>query len=143
MIVVPLIYEDRVLGVLELFRLGLNAFDATDLRVAQIIGSQAAIALSNARQLEEMERRRDALERRVASQRQLLAITERLLVQRERGAVFESIADTLAEVVPHDTLTIYLVDADRAASSQSWRATSTRSRSSPAGRRLARGSPGT
>lgn len=113
MIVVPLIYEDRVLGVLELFRLGLNAFDATDLRVAQIIGSQAAIALSNARQLEEMERRRDALERRVASQRQLLAITERLLVQRERGAVFESIADTLAEVVPHDTLTIYLVDADQ------------------------------
>ena len=110
MIVVPLIYEDRVLGVLELFRLGLNAFDATDLRVAQIIGSQAAVALSNARQLEEMERRREALERRVASQRQLLAITERLLAQRERGAVFEAIADTLADVVPHDTLTIYLVD---------------------------------
>jgi diguanylate cyclase (GGDEF)-like protein/excisionase family DNA binding protein len=112
MIVVPLIYEDRVLGVLELFRLGLNAFDANDLRLAQIIGSQAAVALSNARQLEEMERRRDALERRVASQRQLLAITERLLVQRERGAVFEAIADTLADVVPHDTLTIYLVDRD-------------------------------
>jgi diguanylate cyclase (GGDEF)-like protein/excisionase family DNA binding protein len=112
MIVVPLIYEDRVMGVLELFRLGLNAFDATDLRLAQIIGAQAAVALSNARQLEEMERRRDALERRVASQRQLLAITERLLVQRERGAVFEAIADTLADVVPHDTLTIYLVDRE-------------------------------
>jgi diguanylate cyclase (GGDEF)-like protein/excisionase family DNA binding protein len=110
MIVVPLVYEDRVLGVLELFRLGLDAFDATDLRLAQIIGAQAAVALSNARQLEEMERRSEALERRVASQRQLLAITERLLVQRERGAVFEAIADTLAEVVPHDTLTIYLVD---------------------------------
>jgi diguanylate cyclase (GGDEF)-like protein/excisionase family DNA binding protein len=110
MIVVPLVYEDRVLGVLELFRLGLGAFDAIDLRLAQIIGSQAAVALSNARQLEEMERRRDALERRVASQRQLLAITERLLVQRERGAVFEAIADTLADVVPYDTLTIYLVD---------------------------------
>src|SRR5207248_185679 len=41
---------------------------------------------------------------------QLLAITERLLAQRERGAVFEAIADTLADVVPHDTLTIYLVD---------------------------------
>jgi diguanylate cyclase (GGDEF)-like protein/excisionase family DNA binding protein len=110
MIVVPLVYEDAVLGVLELFRLGLDAFDATDLRLAQIVGAQAAVALSNARQLEEMERHRDALERRVASQRQLLAITERLLVQRERGAVFEAIADTLAEVVPHDTLTIYLVD---------------------------------
>ena len=104
MIVVPLVYEDRVLGVLELFRLGLNAFGETDLRLAQIVGAQAAVALMNARQLEE-------LERRLASQRELLTITDRLLAQRERGAVFEAIADTLAEVVPHDTLTIYVVDA--------------------------------
>lgn len=104
MIVVPLVYEDRILGVLELFRLGLNAFDQADLRLAQIVGAQAAVALMNARQVE-------VLERRLASQRQLLTITDRLLAQRERGAVFGAIADTLAQVVPHDTLTIYLVDA--------------------------------
>jgi diguanylate cyclase (GGDEF)-like protein len=104
MIVVPLVYEDSILGVLELFRLGLSAFDQADLRLAQIVGAQAAVALMNARQLEE-------LERRLSSQRQLLTITDRLLAQRERGAVFEAIADTLAQVVPHDTLTIYLVDA--------------------------------
>ena len=103
-------YEDTVLGVLELFRLGRDAFDATDLRLAQIVGAQAAVALSNARQLEEMERRGEVLERRLASQRQLLAITERLLVTARAGAVFDAIADTLAEVVPYDTLTIYLVD---------------------------------
>ena len=111
MIVVPLVYEDAVLGVLELSRLGLDAFDATDLRLAQIVGAQAAVALYNARQLEELERRGHALERRLANQRQLLAITERLLGTRERGGrVFDAIADTLEEVVPHDTLTIYLVD---------------------------------
>ena len=110
MIVVPLRYEDRLLGVIELFRLGLEAFDSTDLRLAQIVGAQASVAIVNARQVEELERRSSALERRLASQRQLLAITERLLVHREGGAVFEAIADTLAEVVPHDTLTIYLVD---------------------------------
>jgi diguanylate cyclase (GGDEF)-like protein/excisionase family DNA binding protein len=112
MILVPLVYEDVVLGVLVLIRLGRGAFDATDLRLAQIVGAQAAVALSNARQLEELERRGERLERRLASQRQLLAITERLLLTRDRGAVFEAIADTLAEVVPHDTLTIYLVDRD-------------------------------
>jgi diguanylate cyclase (GGDEF)-like protein len=96
--------------VVELFRLGLGAFDSTDLRLAQIVGAQASVAIVNARQVEELERRSSALERRLASQRQLLAITERLLVHREGGAVFEAIADTLAEVVPHDTLTIYLVD---------------------------------
>ncbi|MDR3474304.1 MAG: GAF domain-containing protein, partial [Devosia sp.] len=110
MIVVPLRYEDSLLGVIELFRLGRDAFDATDLRLAQIVGAQASVAIVNARQVEELERRSAALERRLASQRQLLAITERLLLHREGGAVFEAIADTLAEVVPHDTLTIYLVD---------------------------------
>ncbi|MEP7158331.1 MAG: EAL domain-containing protein [Chloroflexota bacterium] len=110
MILVPLVYEDEVLGVLSLTRLGRDAFDATDLRLAQIIGAQAAVALSNARQLEELQRRGEALERRLASQRDLLEITERLLLTRDRSAIFDSIADTLAEVVPHDTLTIYLVD---------------------------------
>ena len=110
MIVVPLLYEDRVLGVLQLIRLGVGAFDATDLRLAEIVAAQAAVALSNAKQLEELERRGAALERRVASQRQLLTITERLLLTRDRNQVFDAIADTLAEVVPHDTLTIYMVD---------------------------------
>src|SRR3954451_18118993 len=50
MIVVPLVYEDDVLGVLQLIRLGVGAFDATDLRLAEIVGAQAAVALSNARQ---------------------------------------------------------------------------------------------
>jgi len=110
MIVVPLVYEDAILGILELIRLGTGAFDATDLRLAQIVGAQAAVALYNARQNEELERRGEALERRLASQHQLLAITERLLLTSDRNAVFEAIADTLAEVVPHDTLTIYTVD---------------------------------
>jgi diguanylate cyclase (GGDEF)-like protein/excisionase family DNA binding protein len=111
---VPLVYEDEVLGVLTLTRLGRGAFDATDLRLAQIVAAQAAVALFNARQLEEIQRRGEALERRLASQRQLLAITERLLLTRDRGAIFDAIADTLAEVVPHDTLTIYLVDRSAA-----------------------------
>ncbi|MGZ8748922.1 MAG: GAF domain-containing protein, partial [Mycobacterium sp.] len=51
MIIVPLLYEDAVLGVLVLIRLGKGAFDATDLRLTQIVGAQAAVALSNARQL--------------------------------------------------------------------------------------------
>jgi diguanylate cyclase (GGDEF)-like protein/excisionase family DNA binding protein len=110
MLVVPLVHDDEIMGVLELSRLGLSAFDSDDLRLLQIVGAQAAVALHNARQVEELERRSSVLERRLASQRQLLAITERLLVTRERGAIFEAVADTLAEVVPHDTVTIYLVD---------------------------------
>ena len=57
MVVVPLVFEDEVLGVLEVSRLGLDRFAHSDLRLLQIIGAQAAVALANARQVEELERR--------------------------------------------------------------------------------------
>jgi diguanylate cyclase (GGDEF)-like protein/excisionase family DNA binding protein len=110
MLVMPFVYEDEVLGVIELSRLGLDQFDESDLRVMQIFAAQTSVALFNARQVEELERRSADLERQLASQRQLLNITERLLKTRQPAAIFEAIADTLSEVVPHDTLTIYLVD---------------------------------
>jgi diguanylate cyclase (GGDEF)-like protein len=87
----------------------------SDLSVAFVLAGtvarQSLLLTERGGLLAETQRRSDQLERRLASQRQLLAITERLLVHRERTAVFEAVADTLAEVVPHDTLSIYLVDA--------------------------------
>ncbi|MEP7040412.1 MAG: EAL domain-containing protein [Chloroflexota bacterium] len=78
--------------------------------LAGTVGRQSLLLTERSGLLAETRKRSDQLERRLASQRQLLAITERLLVHRERTAVFEAVADTLAEVVPHDTLSIYLVD---------------------------------
>ncbi|HYN65140.1 MAG TPA: diguanylate cyclase, partial [Candidatus Limnocylindrales bacterium] len=78
--------------------------------LAGTVARQSLLLTERGGLLAETRQRSDQLERRLASQRQLLAITERLLVHRERTAVFEAVADTLAEVVPHDTLSIYLVD---------------------------------
>lgn len=110
MIVVPLRFEQEVQGVLEISRLGFDAFEPGELRLAQILGAQAAVAIVNARQVEELQRRGDRLERQLANQHQLLAITERLLKTRDHDQTLAAMADTLAEVVPHDTLTIYLID---------------------------------
>ena len=110
MIVVPLLFEQEVQGVLEISRLGFDAFEPPELRLAQILGAQAAVAIVNARQVEELQRRGDRLERQLVNQHQLLAITERLLKTRDHDETLAAIADTLAEVVPHDTLTIYLID---------------------------------
>jgi GAF domain-containing protein len=57
MIVVPMIFEERVLGVIELSRLGCDAFEPDDLRLMQILGAQAAVALENAARHEELELR--------------------------------------------------------------------------------------
>lgn len=115
MMVVPLVFEDRILGVVELSRLGLDRFDAYDLRLAQILAAQAAVALVNAGHVEELERRSARLERQLTSQRQLLRVTERLLKTGDRDAIFSAIADTLAEVVPYDAFAILFADrpADR------------------------------
>ncbi len=111
MIVVPMIFEERVLGVIELSRLGCDAFEPDDLRLMQILGAQAAVALENAARHEELERRSQRLERQLESERLLLGVTERLLQTREVDDTFEAIAETLETVVPYDTLTIYRVDA--------------------------------
>jgi diguanylate cyclase (GGDEF)-like protein/excisionase family DNA binding protein len=113
MIVVPMVFEDRILGVIELLRLGKDAFDPTDVRLMQILAAQAAVALVNAAQVEELERRSERLARQLENQRQLLVITERLLKTREPRATFDAIAETLQTVVPFDTLTIYLVDREK------------------------------
>ena len=110
MIVIPLVFEERVLGVIELSRLGCDAFEPDDLRLMQILGAQAAVALENAARHEELERRSQRLEHQLESERLLLGVTERLLQTREIDATFEAIAETLETVVPYDTLTIYRVD---------------------------------
>jgi diguanylate cyclase (GGDEF)-like protein len=95
-------------------RIGDPSALARDLAVAFVLAGtvarQSLLLTERGDLLSDTRERTDQLERRLASQRQLLAITERLLVHRERTAVFEAVADTLADVVPYDTLTIYVVD---------------------------------
>ncbi len=53
LLAVPLIHQDRLIGVLEVLnRCGGGAFDEDDLRVMEVIANQAAVALENARLIE-------------------------------------------------------------------------------------------
>ena len=51
MLVVPMRYDDAVVGVITLSKLGLNQFDGHDLRLLSILADQAATALESARNL--------------------------------------------------------------------------------------------
>ena len=51
MLVVPMRYDDAVVGVITLSKLGLDQFDGHDLRLLSIIADQAATALESARNL--------------------------------------------------------------------------------------------
>jgi diguanylate cyclase (GGDEF)-like protein/excisionase family DNA binding protein len=110
MLVVPMVYEGRSVGVIALSKLGVNQFSQDDLQTMLIFAGYAAQAMANATAYARLETQSGELARQLQSQRRLLEINERLLSTLDRGAVLESIADGLAAVVHYDNLSIYRVD---------------------------------
>jgi diguanylate cyclase (GGDEF)-like protein len=53
---VPVVFGDHVIGLIALYNSGGRSFDEQDLRVAELFGSQVAIALDNSRRVEQFER---------------------------------------------------------------------------------------
>ncbi|MBW3612707.1 MAG: GAF domain-containing protein [Chloroflexi bacterium] len=114
MLVVPMLYEGRALGVIVLSQLGYNRFSADDLQTMSIFAGYAAQAMANARTYATLVASSAELGRRAESQRRLLDINERLLTTLDPASVLEMIADGLRDVVTYDNLSIYRVDHARA-----------------------------
>ena len=110
MLLAPLVYEDRVLGEIVLSKLGLQQFSDDDLRLLVIYASLAAQAMANADTTERLQAQSTQLERRLASQRALLAITETILGTFDARAILEQVCDRLSALVRLDTISIELLD---------------------------------
>jgi len=110
MLVVPMVFEERSVGVIALSKLGRDQFSTDDLQTMTIFAGYAAQAIANARAYERLELQSTALARQLQSQRRLLEINERLQSTLDRGNVLESIADGLRSVVHYDNLSIYRID---------------------------------
>jgi diguanylate cyclase (GGDEF)-like protein len=113
MLVVPMLYEGRALGVIVLSQLGFNRFSTDDLQTMSIFAGYAAQAMANATTYEQLTEQSSELERRADSQRRLLEINERLLSTLDQASVLEMIADGLRDVVAYDNLSIYRADHQR------------------------------
>ncbi|ACZ41363.1 diguanylate cyclase/phosphodiesterase with PAS/PAC and GAF sensor(s) [Thermobaculum terrenum ATCC BAA-798] len=61
MLAVPIKYDDRVVGVITLSKVGLNQFDNEDLQLLVILADQAAIAIENAKLVEKLSLEAEAL----------------------------------------------------------------------------------
>ena len=110
MLLAPLVYEDEVLGVIVLSKLGLRQFSDDDLRLLVIYASLAAQAMTNAETTERLRAQSTQLERRLASQRALLAITESILGTFDARAILEQVSDRLSALIRLDTISIELQD---------------------------------
>jgi diguanylate cyclase (GGDEF)-like protein/excisionase family DNA binding protein len=115
MLVVPMVFEGRSVGVIALSKLGNNQFSNDDLQTMTIFAGYAAQAMANAGAYERLELQSAELARQLQSQRRLLEINERLLSTLDRADVLETIADGLRAVVRYDNLSIYRVDESQRA----------------------------
>jgi diguanylate cyclase (GGDEF)-like protein/excisionase family DNA binding protein len=110
MLLAPMIYEDQVLGVLVLSKLGLHQFRDDDLRLLVIYASFAAQAFANADATGLLRSQSEALGRQLANQRALLQVTESILTTLEPKAILDQVADRLSDLVGYDNLSIELLD---------------------------------
>lgn len=110
MLLAPMVYDDQVLGVVVLSKLGLRQFTEDDLRLLVIYASFAAGAMANADSTELLAQRSAALERQLRSQRELLEITESILTTLDPKAVLDQITDRLAVLVHYDNISMEVFD---------------------------------
>jgi diguanylate cyclase (GGDEF)-like protein/excisionase family DNA binding protein len=106
MLLAPMIYEDSVLGVLVLSKLGLNQFTQDDLRLLVIYASFAAQAMANADAHARLLDQSAALERQLERQRELLRLTESMLTTLEPRALLDQVTERLAALLPFDDVAI-------------------------------------
>ena len=110
MLLAPMLYEDQVLGVLVLSKLGLHQFSEDDLRLLVIYASFAAQAFANADATWLLRDQSDALARQLANQRALLQVTESILTKLEPRAILDQVAERLSDLVGYDSLSIEVLD---------------------------------
>ena len=110
MLLAPMLFDDQVIGVLVLSKLGLDRFSEDDLRLLEIYASFAAQAFVNADSTQLLRERSAALERQLRNQRELLQITESILTTLDPVGVLDKITDRLGNLVSYDNISIEVYD---------------------------------
>jgi diguanylate cyclase (GGDEF)-like protein len=108
LLLAPMLSDDQVLGVVVLAKLGLDRFTPGDLRYLALYASVAAQAMINADIPMRLRAQERTLDRQLRGQAELLRVTERILTTLDPAGVIAEIADSLAGLIPLDSLGVYV-----------------------------------
>jgi signal transduction histidine kinase/DNA-binding response OmpR family regulator len=103
---VPLLVEDRLIGMLTLDSFEADFYTAEHARTAEAFAAFAATAIDKARYLDELEHAREHAET-------LLAVTQVLGKTLSLEQTIEAIFDELRRVVPYDTCSVQEIQGNR------------------------------
>ena len=107
LLAVPLKYGSRVVGVIVISQLGLDQFDADDLRLLEVLAAHASVAVINAQLF-------DAQRREAESAKALLTLSQELSSLTELNDVAERVAERAAQVLGSAHASVWLPTADDA-----------------------------
>jgi diguanylate cyclase (GGDEF)-like protein len=104
LLVVPLLYGSRVIGVVVLSKLGLGQFDDDDARLLGVLAGHASVALENARLYE-------AQRREAESARALLEFSRELATTQGLDAILNRVVERTAAVLRSPRVSLWLQDS--------------------------------
>ncbi len=107
MMLLPLVARDTVIGLARLYTLDLSrSFEPDNVQLAQTLGAQAALAIDNARLIEELRDAARTLERKVAERTEELERTlwHQQVEASKTQAIIESVSDGVVVVDSSGTL---------------------------------------
>lgn len=105
LLAVPLRYGQDVVGVIVISKLGLDQFDADDVRLLEVLAGHASVAFVNA-QLYEAQRRE------AESAKALLELSRELSSVTEMDAVLDRVAGGAARILGRARATVWLTDTE-------------------------------
>jgi GAF domain-containing protein len=109
-LVVPVLYQDAVVGVINLRHVEVGAFDQDHLVFVQAWAKQAAIAIGNAMRFEEQVRVNNTLRQRSEQMDGLLAVSQKLRTDVPLEETLEEVAYAIQETVGFDIVLISIVE---------------------------------
>jgi diguanylate cyclase (GGDEF)-like protein len=104
LLAVPLTFGARVIGVIVVSKLGLDQFDADDLRVLEVLAGHASVALENARLYESQRREAE-------SANALLEFTREVSEAKGIAEVAERVVQGSARILSSPSASVWLQDA--------------------------------
>ncbi|HEY6058371.1 MAG TPA: GAF domain-containing protein, partial [Candidatus Limnocylindrales bacterium] len=110
MIAAPIVGDGRPLGALEVYSKAEHAFDEAQAAQIEALAGQAAIALTNARLVEELARSRERLAQRAEAEGSLREIASRISAIRDPDAVLQYTLDEAVRLLGSDGGRIALID---------------------------------
>ena len=103
---VPMLRDDRLIGVLSVQRYDPVSYHADEIRTVETIAHQSAAALAHARLFAAVARARDAAQRHAADFRALLSVSRAIATAADLDAMLATLAAETRALVPHDLVAV-------------------------------------